>query len=100
VPTGTERASVLNGIGSVTGAGAFKFQPIIINRAAPGGGCALRTFDDIGAFIVNSVDIGHRLAPHWTAVRQDLSLDRFGARRAEVHEAMRQALAIEGWLDS
>jgi hypothetical protein len=82
------------------GASAFKFQPIIINRAAPGGACVLRTFDDISAFIVNSVDIGHRLAPHWTAVRQSLSLARFGVRRAEVHEAMCQALAIEGWLDS
>jgi hypothetical protein len=56
--------------------------------------------DNISAFIVNSVDIGHRLAPHWTAVRHSFSVARFGVRRAEVHEAMRQALAIEGWLDS
>jgi hypothetical protein len=83
----------------MTGAGSFKFQPIIVNQGAPGGTCILRTFDDISIFILTKVDIKHRLAPHWTEVRQNLIQARFGSRRREVHEAMRQALVIEGWLD-
>jgi hypothetical protein len=83
----------------MTSASAFKFQPIGVNEAAPGGPCVLRTFDDIGVFILNKVDIKLRLVPHWAAIRRDLIQARFGSRRAEVHEAMRQALAIEGWLD-
>ena len=76
----------------------FKFEPIEVNSTAPGGACVVRTFDDIGTFILNRVDIPRRLSPHWHAVRQDLAQARFGARRAEVHKAMRDALTEEGWL--
>jgi hypothetical protein len=76
----------------------FIFEPIEVNSSAPGGACTLRTFDDIGAFILNRVDISRRLSGHWHAVRQDLMQARFGARRATVHAAMRGALADEGWL--
>ena len=44
------------------------------------------------------VDIPRRLSPHWVGVHQDLSQARFGARRAEVHQAMLEALSEEGWL--
>jgi hypothetical protein len=77
---------------------AFRFQPIAVNANAPGGARVLRTFDDIGAFIMAQVELPRRLAPHWVAVRQDLPQARFGARRAEVHQAMRDALMQEGWL--
>jgi hypothetical protein len=76
----------------------FIFEPININASAPGGACTLRTFDDIGAFMLNRVDIPRRLSGLWQAVRKDLMQARFGARRAEVHAAMRDALAAEGWL--
>jgi hypothetical protein len=78
--------------------GEFNFEPIIVDSSAPGGTCTLRTFDDIGTFILNRVDVPRRLSGHWHAVRQDLPQARFGARRAEVHAAMRDALAAEGWL--
>jgi hypothetical protein len=78
--------------------GAFRFQPIAVNASAPGGACVLRTFDDVGAFILTKVDVPSRLAPHWVAVHQDLVQARFGARRAEAHQAMRDALTEEGWL--
>jgi hypothetical protein len=78
---------------------AFVFQPIRVSANAPGGACLLRTFDDIGAFILSNVQVTRRLAPHWMAVRQDLIQARFGARCAEVRQAMRDALAAEGWLD-
>jgi hypothetical protein len=77
----------------------FNFEPIDVSSAAPGGACTLRTFDEIGAFILNAVEIPRRLSPHWNAVRRDLVQARFGARRAEVHHAMREALAAEGWLE-
>jgi hypothetical protein len=76
----------------------FIFEPIRVNANAPHGACVLRTFDDIGAFILLHVDIPHRLSPHWQAVRQDLIQARSGARRAEVHAATREALLAEGWL--
>jgi len=78
--------------------GEFNFEPIRVNSTAPTGACVLRTFDDIGAFILNNVETARRKSPHWQAVRQDLSQARFGARRAEVHKAMRDALSEEGWL--
>ncbi len=78
----------------------FKFEPIEVNSNAPGGACVLRTFDDVGVFILNRVDIPRRLSPHWLAVRQDLAQARFGARRVEVHAAVREALAVEGWIVS
>ena len=78
--------------------GEFNFEPIIVNSSAPGGAYTLRTFDDIGTFILNRVDVPCRLSGHWQAVRQDLPQARFGARRAQVHAAMRDALAAEGWL--
>jgi hypothetical protein len=58
----------------------------------------LRTFDDVGGFILNKVDLPRRLSPRWNAVRQDRPQARFGARRTEVHQAMRDAFAAEGWL--
>jgi hypothetical protein len=76
----------------------FKFEPIKVNASAPGGAAILRTFDDIGTFILNRVDVSRRLSPHWRAVRKDLAQARFGARREEVHAAMREALAAAGWL--
>jgi hypothetical protein len=76
----------------------FPFVPTTVNETAPGGACVLRTFEDVSAFILTNVADGHRIAPHWAAVRQDIHQARFGARRAEVHEAMRHALAVEGWL--
>jgi hypothetical protein len=78
--------------------GEFRFEPIRVNASAPGGECVLRTFDDVGAFILIQVDVPRRKLPRWQAVRQDLAQARFGARRAEVHSAMRNALAEEGWL--
>jgi len=80
------------------GTGGFIFEPISVNANAPEGACVLRTFDDIGAFILTKVDIPRRKAAHWVAVRQDRLQARFGARRAEVHQAMRDALMEEGWL--
>jgi hypothetical protein len=76
----------------------FIFEPILVNSSAPGGACVIRTFDDVGAFILSNVDTPRRKSRHWQAVREDLSQARFGARRAEVCRAMRDALAQEGWL--
>jgi hypothetical protein len=78
--------------------GEFSFEPIRVNASAPGGECVLRTFDDVGVFILNNVDVTRRKSPCWQAVRQDLAQARFGARRAEAHRAMRMALFEEGWL--
>jgi hypothetical protein len=77
----------------------FVFKPIRINASAPGGARELRTFDDIGAFILTNVEVTRQLAPHWTAVQRYLIQARFGARRAEVYLAMRDALSAEGWLE-
>jgi hypothetical protein len=77
---------------------AFVFEPIDVNANAPGGARVLRTFADVGAFILIAVDLPRRLSPHWSAVRRDLVQARFGARRAEAHQAIRDALAAEGWL--
>jgi hypothetical protein len=76
----------------------FVFEPIRVNASAPGGQRVLKTFDDVGAFILDNVDVARRKSPCWQAVRQDLLQARFGARRAEVHSAMRRALFEEGWL--
>jgi len=76
----------------------FIFEPIRVNASAPRGECVLRTFDDIGVFIMLHVDIPHRLSPHWKAVREDLIQARFGARQSEVHAATRAALSADGWL--
>jgi hypothetical protein len=81
--------------------GEFNSQPIV-NSTAPGGACTLLTFDDIGTFILSRVDVPRRLY----VVYRDLGMPstalavgpRFGARRAKVHAAMRNALAVEGWL--
>jgi hypothetical protein len=77
----------------------FVFKPIRINASAPGGPRELRTFDDVGAFILTNVEVTHQLAPHWMAVQRYLIQARFGARRAEVYQAMRDALSAEGWLE-
>lgn len=76
----------------------FRFEPIAVNANAPRGACILRTFDDISAFIFTNVEHQRELTPHWIAVRRDLLQARYGARRAEVHQAMRSALTEEGWL--
>jgi hypothetical protein len=78
--------------------GQFSFGPIKVNASAPGGECVLRTFDDVGAFILMQVDTPRRKSPHWQAVRQDLAQARFGARQAETHRAMRRALSEESWI--
>jgi hypothetical protein len=85
-------------LGIPMGTSGFIFQPIAVNANSPGGACVLRTFDDIGSFILTNVDVRRRKAAHWVAVRQNLMQARFGARRAEVHKAMRDALMEEGWL--
>jgi hypothetical protein len=77
---------------------AFNFEPILVNSSAPGRGRVLRTFDDIALFISDALGTSRRQSRHWQAVLQDLSQARFGARRAEVHAVMRDALAQEGWL--
>ena len=74
------------------------FEPIGLNANAPGGEGVLRTFDDIGFFMLNNVEPTRRLQPHWQAVRKDLPQARFGARELETVAAMRAALATEGWL--
>ena len=78
---------------------AFRFEPIAVNANAPRGACILRSFDDITAFILTNVEHRRGLSPHWIAVRRDLLQARYGARRAEVHQAMRDALKQEGWMD-
>jgi hypothetical protein len=78
--------------------GDFLFEPINVNSSAPRGECVLRTFDDIGAFILINVNVQRRQMGLWQAVRQDLAQARFGARRAQVHAATRDALSAEGWL--
>jgi hypothetical protein len=87
------------GFGLYLPMGVFVFEPIHVNANAPGGACVLTTFADVGAFILIAVDAPHRLSPYWNAVRGDLVQARFGARRAEGHQAMREALAAEGWLE-
>ena len=77
---------------------AFRFEPIAVNANAPKGACILHTFDDITAFILANVDQQRGMAPRWMGVRRDLLQARYGARRAEVHQAMRDALMEEGWL--
>jgi hypothetical protein len=79
---------------------AFNFEPILVNSSAPGRERVLRTFDDIAAFITDALDTPRRQSTRWEAVLRDLSQARFGARRAEVHQAMREALAAERWLES
>jgi hypothetical protein len=78
--------------------GEFAFEPTKVSAGAPGGECVLRTFDDIGAFKLSNVDLPRRKSPCWQAVRQDLAQAWSGARKAEVHRAMRMALFEEGWL--
>src|ERR1700722_13392407 len=61
--------------------GEFNFEPIIVNSTAPGGACTLRTFDVIGTFILNRVNVPRRLSGHWQAVRQDLPQARDFAKQ-------------------
>lgn len=78
--------------------GEFSFEPIRVNSNAPGGARIMRTFDDIGAFILIKVDIPRRTSPpHWHAVRRDLAQARSGERQAEVHHVLQLALAQKGW---
>jgi hypothetical protein len=74
------------------------FEPIRLNAKAPGGERVLKSFDDIGAFILMRVEMKFRELPWWQAVRKDLPQPRFGARQKETHAAMSAALAEEGWL--
>jgi hypothetical protein len=74
------------------------FEPIRLNAKAPGGERVLKSFDDVGAFILMRVEKNFRELPWWLAVRKDLPQARFGARQKETHAAMRAALAEEGWL--
>jgi hypothetical protein len=76
----------------------FKFEPIRVNAEAPGGARVLKTFDDVGAFILTNLDLARRTSPHWFVVRRDLARARFGAKRRDVHGAIRLALAKDGWL--
>jgi hypothetical protein len=63
----------------------FIFQPIKVNSIAPGGACVLRTFDDVGAFILLNVGISRRKSQSWQAVRQ--SQAGFGARAGLIDSA-------------
>src|ERR1700730_8538427 len=74
------------------------FEPIRLNAKAPGGERVLKSFEDIGAFILMRVETSFRELPWWQAVRKDLPQARFGARQRETHTAMRAARAEEGWL--
>jgi hypothetical protein len=76
----------------------FVFEPIRVNERAPGGERILRSFDDIGAFILTSVDVTLRQSQWWRALRKELPQVRFGARHGEAYEAARRALMEEGWL--
>jgi hypothetical protein len=78
--------------------GDFVFEPIQVNARAPGGERILRSFDDIGAFVLTNVDVTLRQSPWWRALRKELPQVRFGARHAEAYEAARRALKGEGWL--
>jgi integrase len=42
----------------------FNFRPIAVNGRAPRGPCVLRTFDDVGVFILGNVEV-RRQSPHW-----------------------------------
>jgi hypothetical protein len=77
--------------------GVFRFEPIGVDASAPGGARVLRTFDDVAAFIADSLDTPRRQSLRWQAVLADISQARFGARRPEAHAAVRGALAQEGW---
>jgi len=77
--------------------GEFRFEPIKIDASAPGGERVVRTFDDITAF-ADALDTPRRQSTRWQAVSANVPQARFGVRRAEVHQAMRDALAAEGWL--
>jgi hypothetical protein len=74
------------------------FEPIRLNAKAPGGERVLKSYDDIGAFILMRVEMGFRELAWWQAVLKDLPQARFGARQKETHAAMRAALTEEGWL--
>ena len=74
------------------------FEPIRLNAKAPGGERVLKSFDDIGAFILMRVELRFRELPWWQAVRKELPQARFGVRQKETHAAMRAALWEEGWL--
>jgi hypothetical protein len=74
------------------------FEPIRLNAKAPCGERVLKSFDDIGAFILMRVEMRFRKLAWWQAFQKDLPQARFGARQKETHAAMRAALAKEGWL--
>jgi hypothetical protein len=76
----------------------FRFEPIVINSNAPGGARVLLNFGYVGAFILMHVDIPARGTKRWNVVRRNLPDARFGAKEAEVHQALRRALSEEGWL--
>jgi hypothetical protein len=74
------------------------FEPIRLNARAPGGERVLKSFDDIGAFILMRVELRFRELPWWQVVRKDLAQARLGVRQKQTHAAMRNALWEEGWL--
>jgi hypothetical protein len=85
-------------IGSLRPMDEFNFKPIGVDATAPGGARVLIDFDDIAGFLSIVVNVPDKGSDHWYAVRRNLPHARFGAREAEVHEAMRTALQTEGWL--
>lgn len=74
------------------------FEPIRLSAKAPGGERVLKSFDDVGAFILMRVEMTFRDLPWWLAVRRDLRQARLGVGQQETHAAMRAALTKEGWL--
>jgi hypothetical protein len=74
------------------------FEPIKLNAKAPGGERVLKSFDDIGVFILMRVEMRFRELAWWQAVGKDLPQARLGVLQKETHAAMRAALWEEGWL--
>ena len=71
--------------------GEFKFEPIRVNSTAPGSASVLRTFDDIGAFILLNVDIPQRQTRHW----QGKPSDRISCKPVSGPEGRRSMLLCE-----
>ena len=76
----------------------FVFHPIRIAASAPGGLRELGSFDDAAEFLYSTVRRSILESQHWQPVRSGLLHARFGARRAEVYDVLRNALAEEAWL--
>jgi hypothetical protein len=59
------------------------FEPIRLNAKAPGGERVLKSFDDIGAFILMRVETNFRKLPWWQAVLKDLPQARLAPAKGD-----------------